>query len=34
MIRPIMTKTFFLRQQSEPATADDLAIARDLVDTL
>ena len=34
MIRPIMTKKFFLRQPSEPATADDLAIARDLVDTL
>ena len=34
MIRPIMTKRFFLRQPSEPATADDIAIARDLVDTL
>ena len=34
MIRPIMTKKFFLRQPSEPATAADLAIARDLVDTL
>ena len=34
MIRPIMTKKFFLRQPSEPATADDIAIARDLVDTL
>ena len=34
MIRPIMTKKFFLRQPSEPATADDLAIALDLIDTL
>ena len=34
MIRPIMTKRFFLRQPSEPATADDAAIARDLADTL
>ena len=34
MIRPIMTKKFFLRQPSEQATADDLAIALDLVDTL
>ena len=34
MIRPIMTKKFFLRQPSEPATVADLAIARDLVETL
>ena len=34
MIRPIMTKKFFLRQPSEPATVDDLDIARNLVDTL
>ena len=34
MIRPIMTKKFFLRQPSEQATADDLAIALDLIDTL
>ena len=34
MIRPIMTKRFFLSRPSEPATADDAAIARDLADTL
>ena len=34
MIRPIMTKKFFLRQPSEPATVADLAIALDLIDTL
>ena len=34
MIKPIMTKRFFLHQPSEPATADDLAVAQDLVDTL
>lgn len=34
MIRPIMTRRFFLRQPSEQAGADDLAIAQDLVDTL
>ena len=34
MIRPIMTKRFFLSRPSEPATADDVAIARDLSDTL
>lgn len=34
MIRPIMTKKFFLRQPSGPATAADLPIARDLADTL
>ena len=34
MIRPIMTKKFFLRQPSEPATVGDLDIARNLVDTL
>lgn len=34
MIRPIMTKRFFLRQPSEPATAADAQVVRDLVDTL
>ena len=34
MIKPIMTKKFFLRQPSEPATAADAQMARDLVDTL
>ncbi|MDO4797718.1 MAG: peptide deformylase [Coriobacteriales bacterium] len=34
MIRPIMTRRFFLRQPSEQAGPDDLAIAQDLVDTL
>ena len=34
MIRPIMTKQFFLRQPSEAATAQDLDIARDLEETL
>ena len=34
MIKPIMTKRFFLRQPSEPATADDIAVAQDLIDTL
>ena len=34
MIRPIMTKHFFLRQPSADAGASDAAIARDLVDTL
>ena len=34
MIRPIMTQRFFLRQPSEDATIDDLAVAQDLVETL
>ena len=34
MIRPIMTKKFFLRQPSVEASADDISIARDLADTL
>lgn len=34
MIRPIMTKRFFLRLPSEEATEQDLAIARDLEETL
>ena len=34
MIRPIMTKKFFLRQPSEEATAADAQVARDLADTL
>ena len=34
MIREICKDEFFLSQKSEPATADDLAIARDLLDTL
>lgn len=34
MVRPIVKDMFFLRQKSQPATADDLPIARDLLDTL
>ena len=34
MIRPLMTKKFFLRQPSDPATAADAHVARDLADTL
>ena len=34
MIRKIMTKQFFLRQPSEPASGADARIARDLADTL
>lgn len=34
MIKPIIHDTFFLSRKSEPATAADLAIARDLRDTL
>ncbi|MBO4888992.1 MAG: peptide deformylase [Firmicutes bacterium] len=34
MIRSIIHDTFFLSQKSEPATASDLSIARDLRDTL
>ena len=34
MIRDICKDEFFLSQKAEPATADDLAIAQDLLDTL
>lgn len=34
MIRPIMKDQFFLSRKSQPATADDLTVARDLLDTL
>ncbi|WEV72005.1 peptide deformylase [Bifidobacterium sp. ESL0790] len=34
MQRPITTSTTFLARKSEPATADDLPVARDLKDTL
>ncbi len=34
MIKPIMKDVFFLGQKSEPATKDDLPIAKDLMDTL
>ena len=34
MERPIMKDPIFLAQKSEPATAEDLEVARDLLDTL
>jgi len=34
MVRPIVKDPIFLAQRSAPATADDLDIARDLLDTL
>lgn len=34
MIRPIMTNEFFLSQPSEPATAHDVEVGKNLVDTL
>lgn len=34
MIRDICKDEFFLSQKAEPATADDLAIVQDLLDTL
>ncbi len=34
MIRPIVHDPIFLAQPSVPATADDLPVARDLIDTL
>ena len=34
MIKPIMKDTFFLSRKSRNATADDLSIAQDLLDTL
>jgi len=34
MERPIMKDPIFLAQKSEPATADDLGVAQDLLDTM
>ena len=34
MVRPIMHDPVFLAQKSTPATAEDLSVARDLLDTL
>ncbi len=34
MVRPLMHDPIFLAKKSEPATADDLGVARDLMDTL
>lgn len=34
MIRPIMTNEFFLSQPSEPASASDVCVGQDLLDTL
>ncbi|NEU05272.1 peptide deformylase [Clostridium senegalense] len=34
MIRPIVKDILFLKQKSEPATKDDVAVIDDLVDTL
>lgn len=34
MVREICRDQFFLARKSEPATADDLAVAQDLLDTL
>ncbi len=34
MIKPIMKDPIFLSQKSAPATADDLSVAQDLLDTL
>ena len=34
MVREIMKDPFFLGQKSEPATKEDVAIGRDLMDTL
>ncbi len=34
MIKPIMTKSFFLKQPSVEANMSDIELARDLVDTL
>ena len=34
MIQPIMKDETFLSQKAEPATADDLPVAQDLLDTL
>lgn len=34
MVRPLMTDTVFLAQKAQPATAQDISIADDLMDTL
>lgn len=34
MIRPVVKDVLFLKQKSEPATKDDVAVIDDLVDTL
>lgn len=34
MVREIVTDMFFLSQKSEPATKDDMQIAKDLLDTV
>ena len=34
MVQPIMRDTFFLAQTSTPATAEDLTVAQDMLDTL
>ena len=34
MVREIVTDVLFLKQKSEPATKDDMQIARDLLDTV
>ena len=34
MVRPLMTDTVFLAQKAQPATAQDIGIADDLMDTL
>ena len=34
MVRPLMTDTVFLVQKAQPATAQDISIADDLMDTL
>ena len=34
MVKPIMKDIFFLQQKSEPATAADVQVMRDLTDTL
>ena len=34
MVRPIMKDTFFLSRKSEPATAADISVAEDLLETL
>ena len=34
MVREVVTDMFFLSQKSEPATKDDMGIAKDLLDTV
>lgn len=34
MIKPIMKDVLFLKRKSEPATKEDMQVARDLIDTL